>query len=145
MSSQVSTFSIKHSNALLSGTPIEGFDDSEDSFMIEPITDAAQFMTGADGYAVISQTNDRSHKLILKLLASSPTHEYLLKLANFSRRGGKPAELSFSFRDTGSGEGGQSDCVYIIKEPAQSRGTKQGNRVWELLMVNYEPTNVTTV
>ena len=130
----------------IDGARVTGFGDGDDVIMIERNTELGTPQIGADGSSVLSITADRSAKMTIKLLQSSPFNQYLQnKVAR--QRSGALSGMSFpvTMVDLSTGETGACSQVMVMGEAMPSKGKNATERTWVLFCPCWEPGAVTVV
>lgn len=131
MARKSTTYSFEHVVCTIDGLRAFGFWEGDDAAQVAPGGDAGAGMVGADGSSIFSVSANRSAQITLRFQHSSPSHSQLMRLhavQQASGRGGFPLDL----KDTGSGEGGNTDQAFIMTPPDDAKGEKAGVREWVL-------------
>lgn len=135
-----SAYSMVSVSATLDGRQILGLWDGDDAIVVSPGADIGTMMIGADGSSLFSQSADRSARVNIKLMHTSPTHRQLMqKLKRQQQLGANGAAFPFSFMDSASGEGGSADKCYIQAAPADGKGKNATVREWVLVTGEWNP------
>lgn len=117
---------------------VEGFWEGDDAVIVEPNSDIATAIVGADGKALISVSADRAASITLKLQPNSEMHKRLLRKFD-ELRSGQFLPFSMSVTDTRNGEGGSSvECVAMTK-PSDQFGVQASVREWKIFAGCWEP------
>jgi hypothetical protein len=124
----------------IDGVRIQGFGDGDDVISIERNTDLGTPLIGADGASIVSISADRSAKLTLNLLQTSPANQYLLNKVS-RQRAGALTGLTFNigFVDLSCGESGGCTTAIVTKEAMPQKGKNASEREWEIFCPCWEP------
>ncbi|MEZ2132395.1 MULTISPECIES: phage protein [unclassified Sinorhizobium] len=135
-----SAYSFTSISATVDGQQVQGLWDGDDVLLVEPGADAGSGTIGVDGSGIFSVSADRSAKITIKLMHTSPTHRLLTQ--KFKRQqslGSTAAGFPFSLIDAGSGEGGSADRCFILTRPKDSKSKTATERVWVLWTADWNP------
>jgi len=90
--------------------------------------------TGADGQVTRVKSADRSAKIMVKTMQTSPTHRLLTAMYRASQQSTNGDDVGpFQIRDRNNGGMIESaDQTWISKAPSTSLGADVGEREWEL-------------
>lgn len=140
------TYSMDNVALHIDGARVTGFGDGDDVISIERTTELGTALVGADGASILSITADRSAKLTLKLLQTSPMNQFLQNKVARMRAGGLTA-LTFpvGFVDMSNGESGGCTQALVMKEAMPQKGKNASEREWELFCPCWEPGTVEVV
>lgn len=140
------TYSMDNVALHIDGARVMGFGGGDDAIVIERSTDLGTPQIGADGASILSITADRSARMTIKLLQSSPMNQFLQnKVARM--RGGGLTGLTFpiGFVDMSNGESGGCTQALVMKEGMPKKGKNATEREWVLFCPCWEPGNVNVV
>ena len=115
-----------------------GFYDGDDVVKVETRGTEGDWMVGADGSALFSQTADNSASITLKLQHTSPTHQQLLQKMQL-QRAGVLIPFPFTVKDINGGEGSHSGQCMVFQAPSQDYGENASVREWVLASPNWTP------
>lgn len=138
MTKRITVYSMLGVSATVDGLPVVGMFDGDDAIIVETREDEGDWLIGADGSALFSQTADTSAQITLKLQHTSPTHKQLLG-KQAQQRSGSLIPFSFDVVDTNGGEGSHSGTCLIMKAPQQSYGENATVREWVLASATWQP------
>lgn len=133
-----SAYSFINVAATLDGVAILGTWDGDDALIVEQGADVGTGVVGAGGEGIFSQSADKSARITIRLMHTSPTHAQLTRRWK-QQRAGRLLSFPFDFKDKDSGEGGTADQCYIMQAPADSKGKNAVVRTWVLWTAHYEP------
>lgn len=129
-----SAYSFTNIAATVDGQQVQGLWDGDDVLTVAPGAETAGTGTiGADGSGIFSVSADRSAKITIKLMHTSPTHRLLTQ--KFKRQqalGSAAAGFPFSVIDASSGEGGSADRCFVLNSPTDSKNKTATVRQWVL-------------
>lgn len=135
-----SAYSMVNVSATLDGRQILGLWDGDDAIVATPGADIGSMLIGADGSSIFSQSSDRSARISIKLMHTSPTHRQMMqKLKRQQQLGATGSAFPFSFMDSASGEGGSADKCYIMTAPVDGKGKNATVREWVLVTGEWNP------
>lgn len=134
---QTTVYSMLRVTATLDGRPVQGLFDGDDAIMVEEGADIGTLLVGADGEAIFSQSANRSARITLKLMHTSPTHRQLMEKLK-RQRAGRVIGFPFDVIDSDTREGGTADRCFIHQAPADTKGTNATVRTWVLITGQYE-------
>lgn len=140
------TYSMLNVALHLDGVRVIGFGEGDDAIMIERNTELGTPQIGADGGSILSITADRTAKLSIKLLQTSPFNQYLQnKVAR--QRSGALTGITFpvGFVDMSNGESGGCTQALVQTEPAIQKGKNATERTWVIFCPCWEPGGVNVV
>lgn len=137
MSQRITVYSMLGVMAAVDGIPIIGMFDGDDAISVETREDEGDWLMGADGSALFSQTADASAQITLKLQHTSPTHKQLgIRVA--LQRSGVLSPFPFDVIDINGGEGSHSGNCLVIKAPTQQYGENATVREWVLASPSWQ-------
>lgn len=131
MEQRITTYSMLGVSVVLDGLRVVGLYDGDDAVKIEPRGQEGDWMIGADGSGLFSQTADQSALLTLKLQHTSPTNRQLLEKAAL-QRSGVLIPFPVTVVDINGGEGSHAGNCLIINLPSQDYGENASVREWQL-------------
>lgn len=138
MSQRITVYSMLGVSATLDGLPVDGMFDGDDAIKVESRGPEGDWMIGADGSALFSQTADNSAQITLKLQHTSETHKQLItKMA--LQRSGVLVPFPFSVVDTNGAEGSHSGTCMVFQAPSQDYGENATVREWVLASASWQP------
>jgi hypothetical protein len=138
MSQRITVYSMLGVMAAVDGLRVVGMFDGDDAITVESREDEGDWLIGADGSALFSQTADASAQITLKLQHTSPTHQQLLnKMAQ--QRSGALIPFPFDVTDVNGGEGSHSGNCLVMKAPSQQYGENATVREWVLASPSWQP------
>jgi len=138
MQQRITVYSMLGVSASLDGLPVVGLYDGDDAIKVEARGPEGDWMIGADGSALFSQTADNSAAITLKLQHTSATNRQLLEKQAL-QRSGVLVPFGFSVIDTNGGEGSNSGACMIFQPPSQDYGENASVREWVLASANWRP------
>lgn len=129
---QFTSYNAKDTTITADGIFLTGF--GEDKIEFEPNEDGFEYEFGADGDAVISESNDTSATVTITLQATSPSNIHLMNLL----RQKKFFPLwAVSKRGNITETAGGNKCR-ILKAPTGTLGTTAESREWEIVVMDYD-------
>jgi hypothetical protein len=122
------TFDPKSVSVVLGGKVISGWDDGE-FISVERNNDMWALKMGADGVGARAKTNDKSGRVTMTLLQSSPSNDVLSAFA-IADEASNAGAVPLLIRD-GSGRTLVSALTaWVVKMPAAAFAKEVGNRQW---------------
>jgi len=124
-------FSFKNWVHYVNGIQVAGFAKGDGVAEFE-FPELATHEMGADGQMVVSQSADKSMKLVLKLQKASKSNAYLMGLASLERNGPTTfVPIVYSAKDSYRTDTVVGANGYITKIPKVSLGSTDGEVEWE--------------
>lgn len=113
------------------GAPINGF-AADSKVLIARNSDAFSLQVGSDGEAARSKSNDRSGRMTIRLLQTSPSNDILsaFALADEVTPGG--AVVPFACKDLNGGSLHTAQTGWIVKKSDADYVVEAGEREWIL-------------
>lgn len=124
--------------ATLDGLTVIGFWDGDDAVVVEQGADVGAGTIGADGSGIFSQSADKSVRITVRLMHTSPAHAQLTRKWE-QQRAGRMLAFPFDVKDKNSGEGGTADRCFIQQAPSDSKGKNATVRAWVLWTAEWKP------
>lgn len=118
---------------LVNGVEISGFDEGDDTILLERINDSAAHKIGSDGEMTVSISADRSGRVTFRLMQSSDSNPYLSGLVT-TQENGAFVPIFIQFKDTAGGDLGSGTQGYITKPASMTRGTNAGPQEWVVVV-----------
>ena len=138
MQQRITVYSMLGVSATLDGLRVVGLFDGDDAISVEPRGPEGDWMIGADGSGLFSQTADNSALVTLKLQHTSPTHKQLQEKQAL-QRSGILVPFPFTVVDTNGAEGSHSGTCMIFQGPKQDNGENATAREWQLASASWKP------
>lgn len=108
-----------------------GAGPSDEGITIESSVDFNTMAIGADGSGMHSLSGDKSGRVTLRLLKTSPLNKALMSMVNFQRTSGAThGQNTLSIRDLNRGDEIICRQVAFKKVPNISFGKEAGNNEW---------------
>jgi hypothetical protein len=120
------------------GLSVIGLWDGDDAVTIEQGADVGTGLIGADGSGIFSQTADKSARVTIRVMDTSPTHAQLTRKWE-QQRAGRLLAFPFDVLDKGSHEGGTADRCFIQQAPTVQKGKNASVRAWVLWTSEWKP------
>lgn len=128
----------------IDGRKVIGFAEGDDAVLIEDTTELGTEIVGADGSSLLSITADRSAKITLKLLASSPFNQFLQNKVDVMRSGtGLAGAMAVGVLDTSMGYSGGCTTAMVMKKPNIGYGANPTEREWVIFCPCWTPSETT--
>lgn len=124
--------------ATLDGQKVQGLWEGDNAIQADPGVDVGTGLVGVQGDGLFSQTSDKSAKITLRVMHTSPTHRLLIQKWK-AQRAGRLVPFGFDHLDTLNNEGGSADECYIMTAPSDTKGVTATVREWVLWTADYEP------
>jgi len=138
MQQRITVYSMLGVSATADGLRVVGLYDGDDAIKVESRGPEGDWMVGADGSALFSQTADNSASITVKLQHTSPTHkQFIEKMA--LQRSGVLVPFPFTVVDTNGAEGSHSGTCMIFQAPSQDYGENASVREWVLASASWQP------
>lgn len=118
---------------LVNSVEISGFDEGDDTILLERINDSAAHKIGSDGEMTVSISADRSGRVTFRLMQSSDSNSYLSGLVT-TQENGAFVPIFIQFKDTTGGDLGSGTQGYITKPASMTRGTNAGPQEWVVVV-----------
>lgn len=125
--------------ATVDGLAVVGLWDGDDAIVVERGADVGTGIIGADGSGIFSQTADRSARITIRVMDTSPTHAQLSRKLE-QQSAGRLIPFPFDLIDKGSHEGGTADRCFIQQAPGPQKGKNATVRTWVLWTSEWKPT-----
>jgi len=138
MAQRITVYSMLGVSANLDGLPVDGLFDGDDAIKVESRGPEGDWMIGADGSALFSQTADNSAAITLKLQHTSATHKQLLQKMAL-QRSGVLVPFPFTVVDVNGAEGSHSGTCMVFQSPSQDYGENASVREWVIASANWRP------
>lgn len=106
------------------------FAPGDDVIMWEQNEDLVKTKKGADGKLAVSVTADKSGKLTVKYMATSPSHKYLNGLANLQRNAATLVPIQALYQDTYRQDRVVGTNGVILTRPKLERGGDVSEPEW---------------
>lgn len=128
----------------IDGRKVIGFANGDDVVSIEDTSELGTEIIGADGSSILSISADKSVKLTIKLLASSPFNQFLLNKVSVMRSGtGLAGAMVVGVLDTSMGYAGGCTTAMVMKKPNVGYGANPTEREWIIFCPCWTPTETT--
>lgn len=112
---------------------------ADEGITVDPTGEMSTMMVGADGSGQHSLHADKSGRLIVRLLKTSPTNALLMAMCNFQRSSGAThGQNTISIVDSNRGDVVTAQQVAFAKVPALAYGKEAGMLEWELSAVKID-------
>lgn len=134
----ITAYSAKNVIATIDGLPVQGLFDGDNAIQVSQGSDIGTGIIGMQGDGIFSQSADKSATLTLRLLHTSGTHQLLHQKVKAQQAGILGSGFRVSVMDTGSGEGGTGEGVFVQKQPDDMKGKSATVREWVLWIGNYD-------
>lgn len=126
----VATYNCSKVKIALGSHSVTGY--AEDSFVvIEPISSGVTAKAGCDGEIVRSVDPNERFTVKLVLLASSPTHRFLLNKYRQDKQDGNGV-FPILINDLTGKEKFSADKAWVTKLPSSTKGKESQNKEWVL-------------
>ena len=122
-------YSFLNTILLVNGVTIEGFDEGDDTIILDRINDSAAHVIGTDGEMTVSISADRSGTVTFRLNQSSDANAYLSGLIT-GQENGAFVPIFVQFKDTKGGDLGSGTQGYINRPATMTRGTNSQPQEW---------------
>lgn len=128
--SDIATYNPKLVAIALGNHIVTGY--AEDSFVtVEPLGDGVTAKSGCDGEIVRSVDPNSRFTVKLSLLASSPTHKFLMQKYQQDKKDGN-GMFPVLVKDVMGEEKFSADKAWVTKLPSVVKGKEAQNREWTL-------------
>lgn len=122
----------------LDGLAVRGLWDGDDTVVVEQGADVGTGTVGADGSGIFSQSADKSARITLRLMHTSPTHAQLTRKWE-QQRAGRLLPFPIDIKDKDSGEGGTADRCHVLQAPTDQKGKNASVRTWVMWTSEWKP------
>lgn len=125
------TYDFKQVAVIIGGRQITGFAEGDDSVSVEQDSDAWTKTVGADGEVTRSKSNNNAGKIMVKLMKTADSNDFLMGLYNsdkLNNAGLVPAMI----KDNSGRALHVAEQAWIKKLPAASYGATAGVVEWEI-------------
>jgi hypothetical protein len=112
---------------------------ADEGITVDPTAELSTMMVGADGSGQHSLHADKSGRLVVRLLKTSPTNALLMAMLNFQRSSGAThGQNTISITDSNRGDVITAQQVAFTKVPALAYGKEAGMLEWEFSAVKID-------
>lgn len=116
-----------------------GAGNSEEGISIEPAAEVNTTMIGADGSGQHSLSADRSGRITVRLLRTSPTNQLLMTLFNFqTASAANHGQNTITITDKARGDVITCQQVAFVKAPSVNYGREAGMLEWEFSAIRID-------
>ena len=122
-------YSFLNTLLLVNGVEISGFDEGDDTIILDRINDSASHKIGTDGEMTLSISADRSGTVVFRLMQTSDSNAYLSGLIN-AQENGAFIPIFIQFKDTRGNDLGSGTQGYINRPAAMTRGENANSQEW---------------
>lgn len=124
-------YSFLNTLLLVNGVEIGGFDEGDDTIVLDRINDSASHKIGTDGEMTLSISADRSGTVVFRLMQSSDSNAYLSGLIN-AQENGAFVPIFVQFKDTKGNDLGSGTQGYINRPATMTRGETAQPQEWTI-------------
>lgn len=112
---------------------------AEEGIQIDPTGEINSMQVGADGEGQHSLHADKSGRIVVRLLKTSPTNALLMAMYNFQTgSAAQHGQNTITVVDTNRGDGITARQVAFTKAPSLSYGREAGMNEWEFSAVKID-------
>lgn len=134
---EVSAYSALNVAATVDGQAVQGLWEGDNAIEVQKSVDIGSLMVGVQGDAIFSQTANRSARITIRVMHTSPTHRLLMQRMQ-AQRAGRVRAFSFDVLDVNNKDGGTGDKCFIGIAPTDSKGENATVREWVLLAADWK-------
>lgn len=116
---------------LVNGVEINGFDEGDDTIILDRINDSAAHKVGTDGEMTVSISADRSGTVVFRLMQTSDSNSYLSGLIN-AQENGAFVPIFVQMKDVRGGDLGSGTQGYINRPAGMTRGQNANAQEWTI-------------
>lgn len=117
---------------LVNGVPIGGFDEGDDTIILDRLQDSAAHKIGTDGEMTLSISADRSGTVVFRLMQSSDSNPFLSGLIS-AQENGLFIPLFVQFKDVVGNDLGSGTQGYIPRPATMTRGENANGQEWTIV------------
>jgi len=122
-------YSFLNTLLLVNGVPITGFDEGDDTIILDRINDSAAHKIGTDGEMTLSISADRSGTVVFRLMQSSDSNSFLSGLIS-AQENGAFVPIFVQFKDIKGNDLGSGTQGYIPRPATMTRGENANGQEW---------------
>ena len=122
-------YSFLNTLLLVNGVEISGFDEGDDTILLERLNDSATDKAGTDGEMTVSLSADRRGTVTFRLMQTSLSNSYMGGLVA-GMENGAFVPVFIQFKDTKGVELGSGTQGYITKPAPMTRGHQANGQEW---------------
>jgi hypothetical protein len=115
---------------LVNGVPVTGWAPGDDVYKAERLKESVVYEVGADGEMTVSLVADKSGKITIKLMQTSPLNNLLMKICAAEDQLATFIPVVVSQLDTYRADSTQTVFGFIEKPSDQGRGAKAATQDW---------------
>lgn len=141
MAGQLTSYSFDRVAVMVNSYPLAGFYEGDDVVQVNPNSDHAQALVGADGETTVSFSADKAATITLRMQPNSEGHAWLQRRYR-QQQNGRRIPFAISVRDSANGEGGSAAEAVVLIAPQRSYGRSVQSRDWVIFAACWEPSNV---
>ena len=128
MAGQTYDWNLARCSFLINGLPLDGFGE-DDTFLFAPNADNYEYMTGAEGNATRSKTNDRGGEMTFTLMQTSPANAVLGAFQALTELGLRDV-FSVFVTNLNTGESVQAAVAWVNRPPDLGMGKTARTNEW---------------
>src|SRR5690606_20175051 len=122
----------------IDGLAVVGLWEGDDPVTVEQGADVGTGLIGAQGDSIFSQSADRSARITIRLMQTSPTHAQLLRKWE-QQRAGRVLPFPVYMKDKSSGTGCNADNCFVFQAPTIQFGKNATVLPWVLWTPDFNP------
>jgi hypothetical protein len=130
-------YSFLNNTVLINGVPVTQWSEDNDAMKIERAEDSVKSKVGVDGKMAIAINANKSGKLTIKLMQTSPMNKVLEGFLHLQEDGPQSmVPIAFLFQDSWRQDIGKGAFGYIVKQADIKRGGEIVAQEWSFMFEN---------